>query len=146
MSHDFEINGRAFKLRPLKLRQALKVEAILTGSLFPAIGSIAQGRISAGVLSGVYEIETIVDIFAEACSVDWQGKDVPLAKFLDLVFELKNVDLLLWLAQCVEVQFADFFAESGRQQLKELGSRFTSLLGLTGESGESPQANASPTA
>ena len=146
MSHDFEINGRAFKLRPLKLKQALKVEAILTGSLFPAIGSIAAGRISAGVLSGVYEIETIVDIFAESCQVDWQGKDVPLAKFLDLVFELKNVDLLLWLAQCVEVQFADFFAETGRQQLKDLGNRFTSLLGLTGESGASQQATDSPTA
>jgi len=146
MSHDFEINGRAFKLRPLKLKQALRVEAILTGSLFPAFGAISQGHISAGTLSGVYQIETIVDIFAEFCQVSWQEADVPLTRFLDLVFESKNIDLLLWLAECIESQFADFFAESGRQQLKAVGSHFTSLLGLTGESGESQPANASPTA
>lgn len=139
--HIFEVNGRGFKLRPLKLKQALRVEAILVGSLFPAFGAVYQGHISAGALAGIGQIETVIDIFAEACTVDWDGKDVPLSKFLNEVFEHKNVDLLCWLAECIESQFADFFAESGRQRLKDVGSHFTSLLGLTGESGASQPAS-----
>jgi hypothetical protein len=57
--------------------------------------------------------------------------------FLDLVFERKNASLLCWLMACVEWQFADFFDGTGLPLLKAAASRFMSLIGSTGESGES---------
>jgi hypothetical protein len=143
MFTDFKVADRRFKLEALKLREALQAEAILVQAIFPVGAAFASGRVASGDLKSALvgigpQVQTLVDLFAGSCEVDWQGGSmVPLASFLDLVFERKNAVLLCWLMACVEWQFADFFDGTGLPLLKAAASRFMSLIGSTGESGES---------
>lgn len=141
-SHEFEIDGTTFRLEPLKLRASLKAEQLVAEAvapLFAAGASIAQGLPAdwAGALKGFGGLEQLVDIFAAQCKVDWDGKVVALPAFLDLVFSRRNAALLAWLLECVEYQFGDFFDGTGLALVSERASRFISLLGSTGGSGES---------
>ena len=139
---DFKIADRRFKLDALKLREALQAEAILVEAVFPVGAAFATGKVNSAdlkaALAGIGpRLQVLIDLFAASCQVEWQDNQlVPLASFLDLVFERKNASLLCWLMSCVEWQFADFFDGTGLPLLKAAASRFTSLLGSTGESGE----------
>jgi hypothetical protein len=144
MKHEFTVDGTTFAIRPLKVKQALKVEALLVEVLLPAWGALAtagSGRIDPKALAGLERLDELVDILAPTCEVDWaKGGDatarVPLQGFLDLVFERRNAALLAWIAEAVEFNFPDFFTGSGVAILEATGNRFASLLGLTGGSGD----------
>lgn len=144
MSHNFTVGGVAFVQSALKLREALAVEAVLVQTLFPAGAAFGAGagRVDvAGFKSALIglgpALQGLVDTFAAVCTVDWLGKQVPLANFLDETFDRKNAMLLAWLATCIEWQFADFFDGTGLPLLTEMGKRYMSLIGSTGESGAS---------
>jgi hypothetical protein len=135
----FELDGTVFKQQPLKLKTSLRAEAIIAEAVFPvfaaAAGGAPDGQALRMALAGLERIEELVDIFAASCEVQWSkgpgdpGTFVPLSKFLDLIFERRNALVLAWLAACIEWQFADFFAETGRNLLEQAASRFASLLG-----------------
>ena len=152
-AHEFTVDGTSFKLAPLKLKQALKAEALLVEVFLPAVASVAAATktavIDPAALAGLSRVGELVDLFAGVCHVDWDKggstAHVPLAPFLDAVFARRNAALLGWLAACVEWQFADFFDASGRVLLEEAASRFGSLLELTGGSGGSSPTDGSPT-
>jgi hypothetical protein len=139
----FEIGDLSFRLRPLKLKQSLKAEAILAEAVLPGILAAAtlksHGVDSAALrmmIGGLDRLGELVDIFAAVCDSQRGGAWVRLATFLDDVFERKNAALLAWLAACVEWQFSDFFDGTGQQLLTLAVSRFTFLADATGESGE----------
>jgi hypothetical protein len=141
--HEFEIDGTTFELTPLKLKQALKAQALLVQVVLPAgaaFAHVAEG-IDPAALAGLERIDELVDLFAGQCKVDWntgtQTARVPLKSFLDQVFSRRNAAMLAWLATCIDWQFADFFDGSGLPLVKQAASRFVSLLGSTGESGDS---------
>jgi hypothetical protein len=142
--HEFEIDGTTFELAPLKLKQALKAQALLVQGLLPAALTISQavrgGYVDPAALAGLERIEELVDLFAGQCKVDWntgtQTARVPLPRFIDLVFSRRNAAMLAWLATCIDWQFADFFDGSGLPLVQQAASRFVSLLGSTGESGD----------
>lgn len=139
--NEFTIAGTSFRQMPLKLKPALKAEAIIAEAILPAAAAgAAGGGFVAGALAGLERLPDLVDLFAGVSKVLWESKWVDLAPFADLVFERKNALLLAWLAACIEWQFADFFDGTGLPLLEAVGSRFTSLLGSTGGSGESQPA------
>lgn len=144
--HTFEIDGTTFEITPLKLKQALKAESLLVEALFPAFASLASigkfGSIDPQALAGLSRISELTDIFAAVCKVDWDKgagstARVPLAPFLDQVFSRRNAVHLAWLVACVEWQFSDFFDGTGGTLLTHAASRFESLLGSIGGSGDS---------
>lgn len=153
-ANEFTIDGTTFEVTPLKLKQALKAEALLVEVFLPAVASLASATKTAVIdpasLAGLSRLGELVDLFAGVSRVDWDKGGgatarVALTPFLDAVFARRNAALLAWLAACVEWQFADFFGESGRALLEEAGSRFGSLLEWTGGSGGSPSIAGSQT-
>jgi hypothetical protein len=143
-TYDFKIAGSSFRLNGLKLRDALAAEAIIVQVFFP-VGAAFAGGVNADALrtalTGIgAPVQTLVDLFAPTCEVDWQGKWVPLSSFLELVFERKTTKLLAWLLHCIQWQYADFFDGTGLPLLTVAASQFTSLIGLTGASGGSQPA------
>ena len=151
--HTFEIDGTTFEITPLKLKQALKAESLLVEALFPAFASLASigkfGSIDPQALAGLSRISELTDIFAAVCRVDWDKGGstarVPLAPFLDQVFSRRNAAHLAWLVACVEWQFADFFDGTGGTLLTSVASRFESLMGSIGGSGDSSLIGGSQT-
>lgn len=141
-TNNFEIDGTKFRQSPLKLKPSLKAEAILINAALPAMAagySLRQGLSAEAIgslVSGLERVEELVEIFASVCKHERGGSFVELRPFLDPVFERRNAALLAWLIECVAWQFADFFDGSGFRLLEEKASRFVSLLGSTGESGE----------
>jgi hypothetical protein len=144
MSHDFKVVDRKFRLTGLKLREALAAEAIIVQTGLPVGAAFSTGRVDAGALRSALvslgpQVQTLVDMFVSVCEVDWEGKGayVALEAFIDEVFGRKTSMLFAWLLACIEWQFADFFDGTGLPLLKQAASRFTSLFGSIGGSGES---------
>ena len=146
MSDSFEVGDRQFRLNPLKVKQALKAEALITSALFPILS--AGKRLSLNVdpgdlrsaLAGLDRLDELVDIFAARSQVLWQTGPqaeawVDLPRFLDLVFERRATVLLAWLLECVTREFADFFDGTGIARLADAANELASRLGSTGESG-----------
>ena len=146
--HEFSTGGQSFRCEALKLRPALMAQAIIVEAIAPSFaagyGVFKSGTLDAATLraavAGLERLPELVDTFAAVCKFDRGGQWVDLPPFLDTVFARRNTLLLAWLSACIEWQFADFFDESGRALLVEAASRYTSLLGLTGGSGESQPA------
>jgi len=140
---EFEIDGVKFRQKPLKLKQALKAEAILIQAGLPAIvaGATMQTGVSIEAISlvvqGLERTGELVDIFAAQCEHDRTGGGtwVALPPFLDSVFERKNALLLAWLIECIAWQFADFFGGNGLALVAAQASLLGSRLNSTGESG-----------
>lgn len=130
MEHTFEIEGLKFKLLPLPVRAALKAEALTLEAGLPVIAALfaaGTGKVLGSsdllqAIAGLERLEELVEIFVAKCKVD-RGQDAPawveLKPFLDLTFQRKNALLLAWLLECIEWQFADFFAGSGLNLLAE---------------------------
>lgn len=152
--HEFTVDGTTFAIEPLKLKQALKAEALLVEVLLPAFASLAgasRGIVDPASLAALERLPELVDIFLGRSWVDWAKGGtattrVPLASFADLVFERRNAALLAWLSACIEWQFADFFDAAGRSLLAGAANRFSSLLESIGGSGGSSPTDGSPTA
>ena len=143
--HEFIVDGTKFQLKPLKLKQALKAQSILVNAALPAFFaafSLRQGvsKDSVGSLvAGLERLDELVEIFASVTDYERVpgAAMLPVRTFLDEIFERRNAALLAWLVECVAWQFADFFGGTGLRLLEERASLFISLLGSTGESGES---------
>jgi hypothetical protein len=143
--HEFEIDGTTFELTPLKLKQALKAQALLVQVLLPAALTVAHavkgGYVDPAALAGLDRVDELVDLFAGVCKVNWntgtQTARVPLKSFLDQVFSRRNAAMLAWLAACIDWQFADFFDGTGLPLVQQAVNRFVSLLPSIGESGDS---------
>ena len=142
--HEFNIDGVVFRQSALKLKVALKAEAIIASAVLPALA--AGWRMSRGedtgtigaMVAGLERIGELVDMFAGVCTFEQApGRFVPLGPFLDLTFERKNTLLLAWLVECITWQFADFFDGIGLSLVAERVSALLSRLDSTGESGAS---------
>ena len=143
MKHEFEIDGSTFRLSALKLKQALKAEAILVQAGLPALaaghtlGEAFDPGALAALVGGLERVEELVAMFVEQCEVKFNGKDFVILKpWLEQTFERKNALLLAWLVECVTWQFADFFEGNGLQLLVAQVERFASRISSTGGSGE----------
>jgi hypothetical protein len=150
-THEFKVDGTLFELSSLKLKQSLKVEALLVEVFLPALAALEGakfGAVDPAALAGLERVGELVDAFAGVCKFDRtnSGKaTVALAPMLDEVFARRNAALLAWLAACVEWQYSDFFDGTGRLLLEETASRYASLLESIGGSGDSSPTNESPT-
>ena len=139
--HEFTVDGTKFTVSPLKLKPSLRGERLVAEALFPTI--VIASRLSDASVSpadvrdalvGFDGLEALVDLFAPVCQVDWDGgqgnmSTVPLAGFLEQVFQRRNAALLAWLLECVEYQYADFFDGSGLELVVARVSRLASQIG-----------------
>ena len=142
---EFSVLDLTFRLRPLKLKQALKAEAILAEAVLPGViaaATVKSHGLDTGamrmMLGGLERLPELVEIFAGrgVCDIQRESAFVALGPFLDDTFSRKNAALLAWLASCVEWQFADFFDGTGQALLSKAASRLNFLQESTGESGE----------
>lgn len=141
MPQEFIVDGTKFRQSPLNLKESLRAESILVGSALPGLLAAQQGVLDSSavvsILAGLDRIGELVDLFAAHAEADRGGTYVALQPFLDSTFELRNAALLIWLCECVEYQFADFFVGTGLKLLEAKASNFSFLRDSTGESGDS---------
>ena len=144
MSYEFELDTVKFRQNALKLKQALKAEAILVQAGLPALFAgyaLQEGAPPTEALTqlvvGLERLGELVDIFAARCDHDRTGEGawVALAPFVDGVFERRNALLLAWLVECITWQFADFFDGSGLRLVAGPVGALISRLTSTGGSG-----------
>jgi hypothetical protein len=137
-SNVFVVEGIEFEQSALKLKPSLAAEALVLETALPAILAVRSeytGDISPA-LAGFAKLDQLVDIFAAVCKVRRScGLSVALPPFLDETFERRNAALLVWLVECIEWQFADFFGGNGPSLLAERVSRLSFLRSSTGASG-----------
>jgi hypothetical protein len=86
----------------------------------------------AAVARGLPEL---YQIFASRCAFEKSGSFVQISS-IDVVFARRPTLLLAWLSECIRIEYSDFFVEAGRETLASAGQSWSSLLGLTGGSGE----------
>lgn len=138
--HEFTVDGLHFRVRALKMRDALKAQTLLVEALIPVfitLSDLGRADIVRG-LAGLGRLQELVDLFVASCQYEQaEGRWVDLRPFLDGVFERRNAALLAWLVECIEYQFADFLDGTGQRLLEDAVSRFAFLLAPTGESGGS---------
>jgi len=139
---EFQIEEAQFKVQPLKLKDAMRGWAILANVLLPAaFGLDQQGPAAiAGALSGLERLPELFDMFAPRTQVKFGAVPsfAPLATFAEDVFARRSDLLLAYLVECVVTEFGPLLDARGRSVLQQTGSRFGSLLALTGQSTASP--------
>ena len=145
----FEVEGLEFTQQPLKFKQQNAVLKLLMRSILPTWLAQRNGDWHALVADAVKttdHFEELVAIFAGASKVKWGDRWVNLTDFLDVVFSRHLSVCLAWLLDCICWQYEDFLAGTGQKLIEAKVNRLTSLLGLTGQSGESSPTPESPTA
>jgi hypothetical protein len=136
--YEFQIDELQFRLEPMKVQQALKGLKILSQIVAPIFtsgdgeGNPDWSKLDKALLSSLIEVNdclpTFIDEFKHLCKVNWQGKWVPVANFLDLIFQGRTTLLLAWLIECLGSQYSDFLSASGRELLITKGAKVFSSL------------------
>lgn len=144
-AHAFELDGKTFRVEPLKLSKQLRLYALvapIASTLVSAFkGSGEDPKHLVAALDGLGEIK---DMFLGLTKVEGvaDAGAVPLNAVQDQVFQRRAVTVLGWLVQCIKGELGDFLPGSGRNPaslLAELGFKFPagSTGGSTG-SGPTP--------
>lgn len=144
---EFEIDGVTFEFRQMPLPEACKalelVSSLLEGSLN---GGDVKARIAAALARVIGQLPAMINAFAPYCQVEGEGlaagRRVKLAgAFQGDVFNGHLDRAILFVANCIAAEFADFLVE-GLQRLStgllELVGKFPALQAQIPGSGDSP--------
>lgn len=137
-SPSFEIDGYEFYLEALKVEDQLRAMTLLA----PIIMALKQGGDPKILLPGLDGLQELRRMFANRCKVviPDQGEGAPkgaqdLPKFANLVFARKAMRLLVWLGNCIELEFGDFLDGAGLKLQIGAAGNSTSPKESIGESG-----------
>jgi tail assembly chaperone len=150
---EFEIDGVGFRLKPLPALVAEKLAPAVTAMLTPAVAALFAGQSSVaelgqalrGLEGAAEQLPKFREAFAAQSLVtigEAEGQAVwseLKGKVFDDTFRRKHTLYFKWLGRCISTEYGSFLAEIG-QGLEEAlkGSRWSSLIGSLGGSGDSP--------
>lgn len=137
---EFTAGGVEFRLRPLLVKDARKLYPHVLRVMQPVVGAIAEyqhlanspveGEGASQALSqdelfdmivkhlpniaeAVEAFEDLAKPFEGYCEVKHLERWVPLATFLDEIFQRKHARQVEWLGRCILAEFGDFLGEFG---------------------------------
>jgi len=159
---EFEADGVRFRLKPLPVLVAERLAPALTALLTPAAATMfaAQtdatelGKALSGLQGAAEQLPKFREAFAAQCLVTLEEKaegqviwSELKGNVLEATFSRRHRRYYEWLARCINAEYGAFLAEIGQKLEGALkGSRWSSLIGSLGGSGDSPPTPESKTA
>lgn len=110
MTTQFTSDGFTYTLAPLKVRESRRVQLILARVLAPVFTDTPNLGAALAQLTEA-DLDVITTTFGAACTFDDATGNYRVDKALDQHFSGRPAAYWRWLAECVRVEYADFFLE-----------------------------------